>query len=152
MWLLPAAWTPSLYRRVCALMLFTTSRSVVMTVSKKAPQSDLVSCSVLKHCLMTMPISCVVFLQKAAGFFFGARGKGRVLLRFPCTAALNHVLQPPSETGVPSGTAGTMRRCSNRQTYRRWLGQMDCNGMIIYPSTEYLCRINSGKNCSCITK
>ena len=46
-------------------------RSVaMMIVSKMAPHSDLVSCSVLKHCLMIMPISCVVLLQKAAGFFF----------------------------------------------------------------------------------
>ena len=53
-----------------SLMLFTTSCSVgMMTVSKTAPQSGLVSCSVLKHCLMMVPMSCVVFLQKAAGFF-----------------------------------------------------------------------------------
>ena len=59
------------YRRVCSLMLFTTSCSVaMMIVSKMAPHSDLVSCSVLRHCLMMIPISCVVLLQKAAGFFF----------------------------------------------------------------------------------
>ena len=59
------------YRRVCSLMLFTTSCSVaMMIVSKMAPHSDLVSCSVLRQCLMMIPISCVVLLQKAAGFFF----------------------------------------------------------------------------------
>ena len=59
------------YRRICSLMLFTTScfRCHDDRV-KMAPHSDLVSCSVLRHCLMMIPISCVVLLQKAAGFFF----------------------------------------------------------------------------------
>ena len=60
------AWNPSIQRRVCSLMLFTTSCYVAMMIlSKMAPHSDLVSCSVLRHCLMMMPISCVVLLQKA---------------------------------------------------------------------------------------
>ena len=144
MWPLLAAWTPSLYRRVCAVMLFKTSCSADMMT---------VSCSVLRHCLMMMPNSCVVFLQKAAGFLLGARGNDRVpvylCFGFLARLRLNHVLQPPtcdesacvsspllrwehhSEAGVPSSTAGMMRRCSNRQTYRRWLGQVDCTGMII---------------------
>ena len=74
------------------------SRSSVdmMTVSKMAPQSDLVSCSVLVYCLMMMPTSCVVFLHKAAGLFLEPAGT----TASPCTSApvsfLNRVHQPPT--------------------------------------------------------
>ena len=71
----PAVCTLSLYRRVCSRMLFTTSCSVaMMIVSKRASQRDRVSCSVRRHCLMMMPINCVVFLQKATDFFLEPTG------------------------------------------------------------------------------
>ena len=128
--------------RLCPHALRDVVLRRIMTVSKMAPQSDLVSCSVHRHCLMMVPISCVVFLQKAAGFFLEPAGT----TASPCTSAsvsLRGCAKPrlpatnlrrvsllffTSEAGVPSSI---MRRCSNRQTHRRWLGQVDCNGMIM---------------------
>ena len=158
-------------------MLFTTLCSVgMMTVSKMAPQSDLVSCSVLKHCLMMMPISCVVFLQKAAGLLFlspRARPSPLALLpQFPCAAALNHVRHPPAcvesacvssplLTIETSTVAGVPSSCHNRQTYKRWLGQVGCNRVVIQvingrvsvtftaqPALERLRRRNRPRKCT----
>ena len=82
------------YRCVCSLMLFTTSRSVArIIVSKMAPHSDLVSCSVLQHCLMMIPTSCVVLLQKAAGFFFEP-ARATVPPRAPDSVSLHGVAEP----------------------------------------------------------
>ena len=55
---------------------------------KMAPHSDLVSCSVLRHCLMMIPISCVVLLQKAGFFFEPARATA------PASVSLLGVAEP----------------------------------------------------------
>ena len=125
----------SLYRRVCSLVLFTTSCSVaIMTVWKMAPHNDddahqLSGDFAEDGGLLFEPArettsprtSASVSMLGVAEPRPPSPDLRRVSLRFFASSTI----KTSSRAGVPSSTAGI-----NRQTHKRWFGQHEAIGKL----------------------